>query len=888
MDNTNHFFLPIIIIIILPSCLISSDNSPRRKVNYEVKQNNFIQISSLKTGPQIIDESDKGLVPKQANSAIITFRDPETGDTQQRTSIQQGVPTEVSDLPDGKYEIIVDVKEEGIIPPKPKIITVENGQFENIDLELEKVQKDYFYYRWESNNEGYEYEYSANDDISDTIEFLDESVEIFNSTASLELKEKYNIILSDEKIEWTYDLSSKLLKSVNSIPHDKLNNSVKFILTEEHINNGIEFTKDDNQYTATLSLEVFKNSSEKLVKLNGKRGRYFSLELFKALIYFFTDNGNDTSAVAKILDEKFSVTTNIPDYNELTGEHYDRFQDFHSIELVRIILAFAEMPTGYYKIPGLRYLVRRKDGHPHPLYPTAPAVAWPRGSNRDSYIEFMDTAFTSGSEDYIHRLILHEKSHFLWRNVFSDDLKNDWIELGQWFENSEASSGWSTYDNIHFVSAYAHEKNPNEDMAESLSFYVLNPNKLLSVASNKFDFIEKRIMNGYRYVSSIRDDLTFEVLNLFPDYDYPGKIKKVEVEVKGDELQDKSVSITIELTDKEDIEDGASHAYTRVFSPNDNFKDVYLYPVNGNNHKLQGVFSVPKEAKRGYWNINNISISDSVGNERHEGIVDFGFKMYINNAHDDTIPPKYVPDSLVLTYEEEEKDDRQIFNLNVSWNVNENGKMAPHSPVYANLISLDHNDRYRITGYGRYDKNEKKAYVDLILTEFFPPGRYGISYINMKDRALNIGKQYFSDDPKHEPIKHITIDPRDPDFKKPVLDVNRITVQASPVNPSSPDGSTNVEINFYAKDDKAGLDVVSYKLMDPLGKVHFNYFYHADFYTLFYSNGDPAVYKLYKIKTTLPKGSPPGRWGILEIVLHDKAKNINTYNFLETMHFRLE
>ena len=47
----------------------------------------------------------------------------------------------------------------------------------------------------------------------------------------------------------------------------------------------------------------------------------------------------------------------------------------------------------FYKIPELRYLVRRLDGTPHPLYPDAAAVAWTDAG----YIEFMDKAFLGGS-----------------------------------------------------------------------------------------------------------------------------------------------------------------------------------------------------------------------------------------------------------------------------------------------------------------------------------------------------------------------------------------------------------------------------------------------------------------------------------------------------------
>ena len=83
-------------------------------------------------------------------------------------------------------------------------------------------------------------------------------------------------------------------------------------------------------------------------------------------------------------------------YRELTasttGEGASRFQRFHSEEIVQIINTFEEMPRGMHKIPELKYLVRRLDGTPHPLYPDAAAVAWTGAG----YIEFMDKAFLGG------------------------------------------------------------------------------------------------------------------------------------------------------------------------------------------------------------------------------------------------------------------------------------------------------------------------------------------------------------------------------------------------------------------------------------------------------------------------------------------------------------
>ena len=43
---------------------------------------------------------------------------------------------------------------------------------------------------------------------------------------------------------------------------------------------------------------------------------------------------------------------------------------------------------------------------------------------------------------------------------FDDNLKNDWIEIGGWYEDPTSASGWSTTNTTEAVSAYAHLKAP--------------------------------------------------------------------------------------------------------------------------------------------------------------------------------------------------------------------------------------------------------------------------------------------------------------------------------------------------------------------------------------------------------------------------------------------
>ena len=86
------------------------------------------------------------------------------------------------------------------------------------------------------------------------------------------------------------------------------------------------------------------------------------------------------------------------------------FQDFEPWEKVEILTMMEEYPSGMHKQEGLTYLVRRIAGQQNPYYPLAPAIAWVGMET----IEFMGSAFNATLLTYVHRLVLHEKAHFLW------------------------------------------------------------------------------------------------------------------------------------------------------------------------------------------------------------------------------------------------------------------------------------------------------------------------------------------------------------------------------------------------------------------------------------------------------------------------------------------
>ena len=75
-------------------------------------------------------------------------------------------------------------------------------------------------------------------------------------------------------------------------------------------------------------------------------------------------------------------------------------------------------------------------------------------------MEWLEKGFKDVSLTYLRRLILHEKAHFIWQCYLDQKTKDEWAELGGWYEDPLSASGWSTWKTAEFVSAYGHQKNP--------------------------------------------------------------------------------------------------------------------------------------------------------------------------------------------------------------------------------------------------------------------------------------------------------------------------------------------------------------------------------------------------------------------------------------------
>ena len=769
------------------------------------------------------------------------------------------------------------------------------------------LDSDTFVFHWEEDQSTAGYDYSSYVNKPLEVEFLDEEATPADGSSANQLLHDYNITLVNEGVNiWTHEHAYRLLRIMESIPQRKRNSyeiqslpASRWFIAPGHLEDDIQISSTLNgARTVRVAADAFVHAHPKLARIEGKRGVYYSQRLHHALTRFVTDDGRNVTAYEKIFQERYGVTTRIPSYATLTahttGEPASRFQDFHAEEIVRIINMFEEMPTGMRAVPGLRYLVRRLDGTPNPWNPTAPAIAW----TSTGYIEFMDKAFLSSSVLHTHRLIVHEKAHFLWEHIFDAQLKGDWTELGGWYPDANDPDGWSTTKQTEFVSAYAHQKNPDEDMAESIAYFIVNPDKLRSRSVAKYEFVRDRIMQGNFYISKIREDLTFEVYNLYPDYVFPGKIRRVDIEVTGAPEEDKQVRVEIALHALAEVLEGARHAFIRIFSEvGTRTRDLYLYPVGVPRGTpgtvLSGSFTLSKYAKAGYWRPEQIKITDEHGNQRLEGVNDYGWSLYVDNPLEDITPPRYVANSASLTKSSEIREGQEVQVIEATWSVDEDsGKMDEGSPCYASLND-EHSDTYRFDAQGHYGPEENICRVNWVMPHYMPSSVYTLNFVRMRDRARNTGRVYFGN-PGHglrqedsivdEDGPQIELVTDNPDTEPPELDVENISIHAEPTRPDNPDGETLVTLQFSVSDNISGFTAASLFLRDPQGIDHHFYALAPDRSHLFPS-GDTSQWTNHTFTVLLPAGSAPGTWGLAEMTVRDRARNFKAYDFTEIIHF---
>lgn len=750
------------------------------------------------------------------------------------------------------------------------------------------------------------------------IKYLDEPVAAPNHSAGANLLLSYNVTLSDKGVKWHQEYAARLLTTLGTIPTRFLGQTYtsppfrisKWELTDEYIDGDIRIERNPGGDAVLLSTAAFVYATPRLVTLDGVQGRFFSKRLHHALVRFATQDGTDTNAAEQILNQRFGVSTRIDDYSQLTAgttrESAGSFTSFKPDELVRLINAMEEMPASFHRIDGLKYLVRRGDGYVHPIDRRIVAQAHPAAG----YIEFTDQALAESQAISPQRVILHEKTHFLWVTVFSAKQKEDWITLGGWSRDPQAPTKWHTTQTTQFVSTYGHDTNPEEDMAESVASYVVTPELLQSRAIDKFNYLKNRIFLGDRFVSMIRKDLTFDVLNLRPDYYAPGLVKQLTINVTGAPSADKATTATIELFNDGDPSPGATQCVVELTAPSGNWmkrKHLHFLPTqadgtrqfgsNVNKTVLSAELNFSRHAERGYWQLTRGTCVDVVGNVRYLGAEELGNgAVYINNSEAAPGAPKYEPGSMKIVATPVTVDGHVQHRVTATWRV------LPHplaiSWPFAQLSDIDtFGSRLYIDG-GGYDSATRTATVTFTVPSFYKSGRFGVTRIQMGDVGENLLDLNFPDAVTGEqPVGVQIINLEADGGEAPELDLNRITVSATPTQPSAPNGETIVKVAFHVRDDGSGFNNLYLNLQNPQGQVFPHYlmvdaanpgkFLPGFDRSITPFKGDPKAWRRYEAIVTLPAGSVPGNWGIRSMFLEDKANIGKYYEFVELVHFEV-
>ena len=319
--------------------------------------------------------------------------------------------------------------------------------------------------------------------------------EVLSENPFSRLEQGYSVYLD---AGWSKAEAARLLKVFESVsPYPTVTGQSadlqfsRWALSPAAIEKGIQIETKESLKLVTVSKNIFavegKNEAavEEVVAPNAP--------LTLAIIEFLTDNGRDRATIELILQKRYGI--DVPAAGTAAaGER--RYSTFENADLMLIISVLETFPEVLRRTPQLQYIVRRIDDDENRGKSTAII-----GGGR---IEFAESTFNRGNVQDARRVVAHEKTHFLWHYVFSPQLRADWTKLGGWYQDMRSESGWSTTQaRSTFVSTYAYEMNPNEDMAESLAYYLVYPEVFRSRYPAKYEFIRDRIMliYGKRYAT---------------------------------------------------------------------------------------------------------------------------------------------------------------------------------------------------------------------------------------------------------------------------------------------------------------------------------------------------------------------------------------------------
>jgi len=773
-------------------------------------------------------------------------------------------------------------------------------------------------------------------------EILGKAEYVTDDQAAVKLAEQYGIFLKNETSAgaeyWTQEYAARLLQSIEAlglpkwvgIPGDTAwaSKTTIFLVDEELPDDISKSTDKFLGGIVKISKSAFKNSTPQLARIEGERGVFYSNRLFRATLRIASNDGQDRTLLVRLLKTRYGIEVAESDGNAILVKprfcpgfpsecEASPWRAFKPSELIFLAEILEEFPPPLLDLSlrdkpyGMRYMMRRQDGTVNPYIPNAGAVA----DITANYVEWRDGSLGATRRAGAYRTIVHEKAHFIFATLMSNEMRKDWLRLSGWFPNAPRPGqesnveprcdlwvkdpgtwsppnldakileflagtghfvaleddlrlwrGWGSCEKTSFVSSYA-TTNPNEDFADSMASFMLQPDLIRSVAPKKYEFIKNNLMQGSRYISKIREDLTFEVFNLYPDYTYPGNISALKVEITGAGEDNKLLNIRVEVA-QADCASGAKNCPDEVMSGTIRIIGPYTdtpYPQQlgfglgkvGRN-VLEGGAPISKYAAAGWWQAQYIEIRDAAGNVRvyKPNSKDFGWRMYVDSKNPDVVPPKYVPKSAKLLLVDKQHPfadptlgdgEREIILVARAFDQNPSTPFGLSGQDTAACIGFLAGKKgspvlrligaYELLDSPQQDGANVQCRARVRVTKFTPTDEYFLTMLYIDDDAKNRADLRFALNPNNPSVEEspvVLIDTADGgDTRQVEVDVavckssdpaeRCIRVAARPARADTPDGETIVDFYYWAYErppvgSASGLDFAQITLRDPLGR----------------------------------------------------------------------
>lgn len=733
------------------------------------------------------------------------------------------------------------------------------------------------------------------------------------SSAAAELLGKFKITLDSRELSWSAEHAERLRLALYTIlPESNSDAPVRtnsvWVLTAEYLPNDIQIKEVGDTLEVRITSEAFRYGALTPATLDGVRGQFFSERLTIAAARFLTLDGRDRAMIEQIFSSRYNiqVVDDLEYAAALTGrttqESAASFQQFSSNELLLILAGIAQLPSLSETRALQLSIIRRKNGvrHPSNIHDEAKITSYSGADLGYPYIEFSREAFLPPSGKALADIELPNKEILLtgivgayasviWDRVLTQELQDAWIAETGW--SSEAASNEFVNDNPTEVGRMlpvgVTENGPKGDFATSVALYIVSPEELRFRSSRRFEFLKLYVMHGLRYSRQFREDLKFPVLNLRPDFSYPGKVIAAEAIVSGSPTEDKKVRLILTLEGSDPLEHGAT--YASITLVHQVTKSKITLGANARRPDpryaaslvLEGENQISKYAKSGYYTIAFMSLTDAVGNVRYENRPTIGLTVFLNNTLTVPAPAELEPGSVTLKLSEMLIQGVTVPQITTEFRVTNPNALTGASDQVGGATGASR-------GFLRSDTIVRKigdtVRISRPVSPFLPSDLYGVYLIALRSRGSSAEYRFsLYSESNQLAMPLLEYENSNSDVTPPELDLNQISVQASPLYPDKPNGATRVVMKVRAKDDLSGLNSIYFCMRSPLDRSNCGSF-NLKLKTTVLPDGT-TEFKEYESTLSLPPGSAPGTWGVDYISLEDRVGNSVLHSLSEIVKF---